>query len=163
MRVPTPLPRPKEASRAKKGRTRCPDPSSLVIASGVAHMVIRRVSAGRLRTAQPPTIQSRKGRDESSKGSERTLRSGRILMRKQSVAPSVPSADMKSTVSETGKPGRRSRSRRFVNGNPARTEGLVPMLLVHCQWSRSSRIHCCKRREDPRAWVQDAYAQVSEE
>ena len=42
IRMPTPLPRPKEARRAKKGRTRGPHPSSLVIASGVARVVIRK-------------------------------------------------------------------------------------------------------------------------
>ena len=51
-------------------------------------------------------------------------------MRKQCVAPSVPSADMKSTASELGKLGKGSRNRRFVNGNPTRAEDLVPMRSI---------------------------------
>ena len=59
-----------------------------------------------------------------------SLRSGQIRMRKQCVAPSVPSADMKSAASEIGKPGKGSRNRRFANRNPARVEDLVPMHLT---------------------------------
>ena len=48
-------------------------------------------------------------------------------MRKQCVAPSAPSADVKRTASEIGKPARRSGNRRFVNGNPTRAEDWEPM------------------------------------
>ena len=85
-------------------RTRGSGPSSLVIASGVAHTVIRKSAI---------TIPGRKGRNENNNGSERTSpwRSGRTLTRMQCLPPSVPSACLNSTVSKIVKSGRKSRNK----------------------------------------------------
>ena len=125
-RMSTHLPRLKEARRAAKGRTRGPDPSLLAIVSAVVHTVIRRATVER--RLLEAKISGRKGGCESREGSERTFSF-------ECVAPSVPSADVKSAASEIGKLGRRSRNRRFVNGNPTRAEDLVPMRLTP-KWAR---------------------------
>ena len=61
----------------------------------------RKKAAGRPRTARSPTISGR--RAARAVKELRPLRSGQILMRKQCVAPWVPSAEMKSTASKIGK------------------------------------------------------------
>ena len=100
----------------------------------------RKKAAGRPRTARSPTIPSRKGRDESNKGSERTLSFEKWPNTDEEAMLSLHRfrpADMKSTVSEIGKPGRRSRNKRFVDGNPTRTEDLVSMQSTP-KWARES-------------------------
>ena len=75
-RMPTLLPRLKEARRATKGRTRGPKFIGHCFwcgAHGHTKSDCRKKAAGRPRTARSPTVPSRKGRDENSKGSARTL------------------------------------------------------------------------------------------
>ena len=136
-RMSTPLPRLKEARRAEKGRTRGPDPSSLAIVSGVVLTVMRRVIVERrlLGSREQPgrrQFQAGEAKMKAVKAVRELCpsRSGQLRMRRQCVAPSVPSADTKGTASEIGKPGKGSRNRRCVNANPTRAEDLVPMRLT---------------------------------
>ena len=94
----------------------------MAIDSGVVLMVIRRVTVRRRLLGgheQPGRRQFQAGNAETKAAKAVKelcpLRSGRILMRKQCVAPSVPPTGMKSTASEIGKLGKGSRNKRFVN------------------------------------------------
>ena len=139
------------------------------IVSGVVHSVIRRMTVERRRLGsreQPcrRQFQAGKAKMKAAKAEKELCpsTSGQIVMRKQSVPPSEPSADTKGSASEIGKPGKRSRNRRCVNGNTAGAEDLVPMpstlksvresiwrltlvlLLVHCQWVLHLPLGCKK-------------------
>ena len=110
----TKLPRPKEARRAEKGRTRGPDPNSLAIVSGVVRTVIRRVTVERrlLGSREQPgrrQCQARKVKMKAAKAVKELLPFKKWLDTDEE--PMCPL---------------RVRNRSCANGNPARAEDVVP-------------------------------------
>ena len=65
------------------------------------------------------------------------LRLMRNPPRRLQVSLLVLSADTSGTVNETGKPGKESRNRHEINGNPIKVETCVPMLST-LSWERES-------------------------